>query len=51
MAIPRGFQASAPTAWYSEVERAHDFVLYAAEGDDLGWRAVVVRQVGHQQLH
>lgn len=37
--------ASAPTAWYSEVERAHDFVLYAAEGDDLGWRAVVVRQV------
>lgn len=37
--------AMAPTEWYSEVERAHDFVLYAAEGADLGWRAVVARQV------
>ncbi|MDP1987996.1 patatin-like phospholipase family protein [Phenylobacterium sp.] len=37
--------ATAPTEWYSEVERTHDFVLYAAEGEDLGWRAVVARQV------
>lgn len=37
--------AMAPTEWYSEVERTHDFVLYAAEGQDLGWRAVVARQV------
>lgn len=37
--------AMAPTEWYSEVERAHDFVLYAAEGEDHGWRAVVARQV------
>ena len=37
--------AMAPTEWYSEVERSHDFVLYAAEGTDLGWRAVVARQV------
>lgn len=37
--------ASAPTEWFSEVERAHDFVLYVAEADDGGWRHVVARQV------
>jgi len=35
----------APTEWFSEVERTHDFVLYLAEAADLGWRAVVSRQV------
>ncbi len=37
--------AHAPTEWFSEVERTHDFVLYLAEAGDLGWRAVVSRQV------
>lgn len=37
--------ARAPTEWYSQVERAHDFVLYTAEADEIGWRAVVARQV------
>jgi NTE family protein len=36
---------SAPTEWFSEVERDYDFVLYAAEAEDLGWRQVVGRQV------
>ncbi|KQW71341.1 cyclic nucleotide-binding protein [Phenylobacterium sp. Root77] len=36
---------SAPTEWFSEVERDYDFVLYAAEADDIGWRQVVGRQV------
>ncbi len=36
---------SAPTEWFSEVERTHDFVLYVAESADAGWRAVVARQV------
>ena len=35
----------APTEWFSNVERDYDFVLYAAEAEDLGWRAVVGRQV------
>lgn len=37
--------ASAPTEWFSEVERTHDFVLYLAETTDIGWRQVVSRQV------
>jgi len=37
--------ASAPTEWFSEVERTHDFVLYVAETEDRGWRQVVTRQV------
>ncbi|MGA0606881.1 patatin-like phospholipase family protein [Phenylobacterium sp. VNQ135] len=37
--------ASAPTEWFSDVERTHDFVLYVAEADDGGWRQVVARQV------
>jgi NTE family protein len=36
---------SAPTEWFSDVERSHDFVLYLAETTDLGWRQVVARQV------
>jgi NTE family protein len=36
---------SAPTEWFSNVEAAHDFVLYAAEFADLGWRQLVGRQV------
>lgn len=35
----------APTEWFSQVEHAHDFVLYVAEAGDLGWRQVVSRQV------
>lgn len=35
----------APTEWFSDVEREYDFVLYAAEPTDLGWRQVVSRQV------
>ncbi len=36
---------TAPTEWFSEVERTHDFVLYIAESADGGWRNVVARQV------
>ena len=36
---------SAPTEWFSDVERVHDFVLYVAEAADGGWRHVVARQV------
>ncbi len=36
---------SAPTEWFSDVERTHDFVLYLAEAGDGGWRNVVARQV------
>ena len=35
----------APTEWFSEVERDYDFVLYAAEVEDIGWKQVVGRQV------
>ncbi len=35
----------APTEWFSNVEHDYDFVLYAAEADDLHWRQVVGRQV------
>ncbi len=35
----------APTEWFSEVERTHDFVLYVAEVADKGWQATVSRQV------
>ena len=41
-----GFEAqTAPTEWFSDVERTHDFVLYVAEVADGGWRQVVARQV------
>jgi NTE family protein len=36
---------SAPTEWFSDVERTHDFVLYIAESSDAGWRHSVSRQV------
>jgi NTE family protein len=36
---------TAPTEWFSDVERTHDFVLYVAEVADAGWRQVVARQV------
>ncbi|MBS0410227.1 MAG: patatin-like phospholipase family protein [Proteobacteria bacterium] len=35
----------APTEWFSNVEHAHDFVLYAAEADETGWKTLVGRQV------
>ena len=34
----------APTEWFSQVEREHDFVLYAGEADEPGWRRIVGRQ-------
>lgn len=37
--------ASAPTEWFSEVERVHDFVLYVAERDETAWTPFVPRQV------
>jgi NTE family protein len=40
-----GEAASAPTEWFSEVERTHDFVLYVAEEREAGWAQVVARQV------
>jgi len=36
---------SAPTEWFSEVERTYDFVLYVAEASEGGWRQLVSRQV------
>lgn len=35
----------ASTDWFSETEQNSDFVLYAAEHEDGGWRTVVGRQV------
>ena len=40
-----GEAQTAPTEWFSDVERTHDFVLYVAEVADAGWRHVVARQV------
>lgn len=37
--------ASAPTEWFSEVERVHDFVLYVAEREETAWAPFVPRQV------
>ncbi|MFL5295448.1 MAG: patatin-like phospholipase family protein [Phenylobacterium sp.] len=36
---------AAPTEWFSDVEKTHDFVLYVGETADAGWRHVVARQV------
>ena len=45
-AVVVGYEAlSAPTEWFSTVEADHDFVIYAAEYDDLSWRQLVGRQV------
>lgn len=35
----------APTEWFSEVERSHDFVLYVAETEDRHWARIISRQV------
>jgi NTE family protein len=34
----------APTEWFSNVERDHDYVLYVAEADELAWKSLVGRQ-------
>jgi NTE family protein len=34
----------APTEWFSNVERDHDFVLYVAETDEVSWKALAGRQ-------
>jgi NTE family protein len=34
----------APTEWFSNVERDHDFVLYVAETEELAWKSLVGRQ-------
>lgn len=34
----------APTEWFSNVERDHDFVLYVAEAQELAWKSLVSRQ-------
>lgn len=36
---------TAPTEWFSDVEKTHDFVLYVGETTDAGWLQVVARQV------
>ncbi len=35
----------APTEWFSNLEDSKDFVLYAAEYEQIGWRQIVGRQV------
>jgi NTE family protein len=42
--IVGGEALRAPTEWFSNVERDHDFVLYVAEADELGWKGLVGRQ-------
>jgi len=37
--------ATAPTEWFSEVERVHDYVLYVAESDEPVWAPFVPRLV------
>jgi NTE family protein len=34
----------APTEWFSNVERDHDFVLYVAEATEAAWKGLVGRQ-------
>lgn len=34
----------APTEWFSNVERDHDFVLYVAEAGEASWKGLVGRQ-------
>lgn len=42
----RGFEAvDEPTGTFSNLEAAHDFVLYAAEHDERTWKSMVGRQV------
>lgn len=35
----------APTEWFSNLEAAHDFILYSAEHDEEDWKQLVGRQV------
>ncbi len=35
----------APTEWFSNVETSHDFVLYAANVDQIAWKQIIGRQV------
>jgi NTE family protein len=41
---------AAPTEWFSNVERDHDFVLYVAEVDETSWKVLVGRQ-GDRLFH
>ena len=34
----------APTEWFSNVERDHDFVLYVADAEEISWKSLVSRQ-------
>ncbi len=43
--VEGGESAHAPTEWFSNVERGHDFVLYVAEADETAWKHIVGRQV------
>lgn len=43
--VEGGESLMAPTEWFSNVEREHDFVLYVAEADETNWKHVVGRQV------
>jgi NTE family protein len=43
--VEGGESLLAPTEWFSNVEREHDFVLYVAEAGETGWKHVVGRQV------
>ena len=43
--VEGGESLLAPTEWFSNVEREHDFVLYVAEADETAWKYVVGRQV------
>jgi NTE family protein len=43
--VEGGESLLAPTEWFSNVEREHDFVLYVAEADETAWKHVVGRQV------
>lgn len=45
--VEGGESLLAPTEWFSNVEREHDFVLYVAEADEAAWKHVVGRQVDH----
>ncbi len=36
---------SASMEWFSNLEHGHDFVFYAAEADETGWKALAARQV------
>jgi NTE family protein len=42
--IVGGEALQAPTEWFSNVERDHDFVLYVADADEISWKALVSRQ-------